>query len=186
MADPIEPLDDPEIDPALDPAPEPDPDPAPEPKPAELTPEQKRVAFELRQTQKREEALKKELEGYKRRDEEKRKAEMSEQQKLQEERDALVRERDELRLDNMRAKIGAELKLPATLIARLQGTDEEAMRADAEDLAKLIPRPRVGSVTDPARGSGTQKIYTRAELAADPKLAASPEVRQAALEGRIK
>jgi hypothetical protein len=147
--------------------------------------DQSRAAYEMRQIRKQLEDLRKENEGYKRRDEEARKAKLTQEQRLQEERDAAIAERDTLRMENLRNRVAAEFKLPAAMAARLIGTDEESLRADAEELQKLLPKPRVGSPTDPPRGGGAARIYKRSELRADPRLAASPEVKQAALEGRV-
>lgn len=60
-------------------------------------------------------------------------------------------------LDVLKHKIGAELKLPAEIIDRLQGDDEESIRADAEALTKFVsaspqsnfPKP------DPSLGAGS-------------------------------
>jgi hypothetical protein len=149
------------------------------------TVEGKRAAFEMRQLQQRLEALEKENQGYKRRADEERRAKLSDEQRLREERDELAQRVEEFRIAALQQKIAAEFKLPPSMAVRLIGTDEEAIRADAEDLAKLLPKPRVGSATDPLRDAAKGRIYKRSELAADPKLAASPEVLQAAHEGRV-
>ena len=70
---------------------------------------------------------------------------------------------------------------------RLVGSDEASLEADAEELAKLLPRQRVGTTSDPVKEvANPGRIYTRAELRANPRLAASPEVRQAMAEGRVQ
>lgn len=153
------------------------------PDPKELT----RQAYELRKAEAALKALQAENEGYKRRDEAKRQADLTEAQKLQEERDTLYREVETLKVASLRSKVGAEFKLPPALSSVLIGTDEESMRLHAGELAALLPKPRAGTNTDPARGEQTSgRVYTRAELQADPTLAASPEVRKAMMEGRIK
>jgi hypothetical protein len=147
--------------------------------------DENRAGYEARQAKKRLDDLQKELEGYKRRDEEARKAKLTEEQKLKEERDAFAAENVRLKQGALQQRIAAEFKLPASLAARLIGSDEESLRADAEELAKLLPKPKAGSATDPVRDQQQRRIYKRSELQADPKLAASPEVRQAARENRI-
>jgi hypothetical protein len=146
-----------------------------------------RAAYEARKAREDADKLRKELDGYKRRDEDARKSKLTEDQKLKEERDELAAENSRLKAERLQQKIAAEFKLPDALASRLIGTDEDALRADAEELSKLVALRRGGSVTDPARENGQKaRIYTRAELQADPKLAASPEVKQAAIEGRVK
>ena len=161
--------------------------PAPQdpPKPADPK-DQARNAYDARQAAKRADDLQKELDGYKRREEDARKATLSKEQALQEDRDKLATENEKLRAEKLRDKIAAEFKLPPVLAARLIGSDEESLRADAEEVAKLIPKPVAGSPTNPVREQGSARIYTREELRTNPKLAASAEVRQAASEGRIR
>lgn len=54
---------------------------------------------------------------------------------------ALENQLRESNLKAMRLEIAAEVGLPKALAARLQGDDEEALRADAEALKALIPEP---------------------------------------------
>lgn len=53
--------------------------------------------------------------------------------------EAEVRARD---VELLRQRIGVEVGLPAELVARLQGEDEESLRADAKSLAAVVPGPR--------------------------------------------
>jgi hypothetical protein len=160
------------------------PAPDPPPKPGEA--DARRAAYDARKLAKELDDLRKENEGYKRRDDDARKAQLTKEQALQEERDTIKAENDRLKADRLKDKVAAEFKLPPVLAARLIGSDEESLRADAEELMKSIPKPVAGSPTNPVREQGSARIYTRAELAKDPTLAASPEVRQAAREGRVK
>lgn len=160
------------------------PDPADSPK--KDNPKENGAAYEARKARERATALEKELDGYKRRDEDARKSKLTEDQRLKEERDELARENAQLKAERLQSKIAAEFKLPPALAARLIGTDEDSLRADAEELVKFVPRTKVGSPTDPVREDGGKpRIYTRSELQANPKLAASAEVAQAAREGRV-
>ena len=166
----------------------PEPEAAPAPVPAPDPKQESRTAFEAREAKKQAEALRKELEGYKRRDEDARKATLTETQLLKEQNEELKAKFARMESREMQSRIAAEFNLPAALAARLIGTDEDSLRADAQELATLLPPRRVGSVTEPARDTASSKarIFTRAELAANPALARSPEVLQAAAEGRIR
>lgn len=53
--------------------------------------------------------------------------------------EAQIRSRD---VELLRQRVGAEVGLPVELVARLQGEDEESIRADAKALAAVIPEPR--------------------------------------------
>lgn len=52
---------------------------------------------------------------------------------------ALQAERDELRTQSLRQRVGMEAGLPPALIERLKGATEEELRSDAEALKALIP-----------------------------------------------
>lgn len=110
------------------------------------------------------EDLQKELDGYKRRDEDQRKAKLTEEQRLKEERDQLAADNEKLRQEAMRTKVAGEFKLPPALAARLIGSDEAAMRADAAELAKLLPKPKVGSATDPVKDGQQPPTFKRSQL----------------------
>jgi len=55
---------------------------------------------------------------------------------------------DVMDVEQVRARIASELGIPESLVRRIQGDDEDAMRADAEELAEAIggatPLPRGG------------------------------------------
>jgi ATPase subunit of ABC transporter with duplicated ATPase domains len=78
----------------------------------------------------------------------------------------------------LRTRIGAEKGLPAALVARLQGDDEDAIAADADELLKSIPK----SYPDLGQGHGTPDGKLTPEAAAKLSLA---EYEQAVKEGRI-
>jgi hypothetical protein len=91
--------------------------------------------------------------------------ELTEQQKWQQLAEKREKELASIKADyeakllaSLKHQIGTEHKLPATLIARLQGATEEELRADAAQLAKDLgldkpaePKPE----TQPARGQTT-------------------------------
>lgn len=60
--------------------------------------------------------------------------------------------------------IGAEFQLPAELVARLQGDDEDALRADAKALAELVTDKSPFPKADPSQGvQGTPAGGTNAD-----------------------
>ena len=98
----------------------------------------------------------------------------SETEKLAESNAALKREAETARLELMRWKIGTAAQLPAEAIARLQGSDEDELTADAEKLAQLFT-----PATPPVAGPPAERLRPGTsgnppEDAPDPKkLAAS-------------
>jgi len=128
------------------------------------------------------ERLTKERDAYKAREEQRENANLTETERLKVERDQMKAQLEKTRLGSLKEQIAREQGLPPGFGARLQGSDEHAIRADAEAIKREIPVKRNDGREAPAP---TQRVYKRSELAADPKLAASPEVRKAAAEGRI-
>jgi|SRR5579871_593033 len=166
------------IDPIADPVTLTTPDPAKE---------AARQGYEQRQAQKQLEAMRIELEGFRRRAEEERLAKLSEEQRAKEELEAIKAETARLQQENLRRKVGAEYRLPEAMISRLVGGDEAALRADAEELANLLPKPKVGASIDPVQHNPSgARVYTLDELNKDPLLARKPEVIKAMFERRIK
>lgn len=87
----------------------------------------------------------------------------------------------------MALQVGAELNLPAALIARLQGDTLEAMKADAQTLVALMGTgTQRGPGIPPVPGGGQPVTITRTQLS-DPKWVRehAEEIRQASAEGRI-
>jgi hypothetical protein len=72
-------------------------------------------------------------------------AEKTELQKATERADAAERKAAESERKAIRQKVAAEIGLPAILAERLQGDDEDAMRADAAKLLEALPK------ADPAK-----------------------------------
>lgn len=80
----------------------------------------------------------------------------SEQQKVMERLEAAERERDALRTESLRLRIAADKGLTPKQAARLRGSTEEELLADADELlTEFQPGPRrpVGDVDQGARGS---------------------------------
>lgn len=68
-------------------------------------------------------------------------------------------------LDALKAKVASEVKLPASLIGFVQGSDEATIKASAEALLTGIgPGPSVGGSSSPAGGNAAPHIYTKAEI----------------------
>ena len=93
-------------------------------------------------------------------------AQLAEQNKWQElyEKEKTAREQmaadlQAQQLNMLKLTIAAQFKLPPELATRLQGDDEDALRADAETLAKLIPgEPPAANQDTPARSQTTSAV----------------------------
>lgn len=86
----------------------------------------------------------------------------------------------------MALQVGAELNLPAALIARLQGDTLEAMKADAQNLLSLMGSGTRGPGIPPVPGGNPPVTITTAQLQ-DPKWVREhqAEIQLASREGRI-
>ena len=136
--------------------------------------------------------LKAENEGYKRRDEEARKARLSDEERVREEVETLRAERDRIASENMRRKVASEYKLPDAFINRLVGSDEDSLRADAEELASLLPKPKIGSVSNPVSSnagiSDVRRTFKSSDIERMPQAEFERrrgEIMQAYKEGRV-
>lgn len=98
----------------------------------------------------------------------------SEQQKLMERAEAAERERDEIRLEALRLRIAHEKGLTPKQAARLRGSSEEELAADADDLLSEFgpagPRRPMGDV-----GQGPRETATTPN---DPKSLADAVIAQ--------
>lgn len=65
-----------------------------------------------------------------------------------------------LRTDSMRQRVAAEVGLPAAMASRLTGDDEDAIRADANELVKLMkPQHKTPPMRNPdAKPSGNDAL----------------------------
>ena len=67
--------------------------------------------------------------------------------------------------DQIKAKIGVDLKVPQNLLGFIQGETEADMRASAEKLvAELGPGQQIGGATNPPVGNTAPKVYTKQDL----------------------
>jgi len=91
-------------------------------------------------------------------------ANKTEVQKATDARAAAERERDDARLELLRRDVAAKAGLPAELAARLRGSTEAELTADAKELLKLlparttspraVPELRSGALPPPPAGAG--------------------------------
>lgn len=81
-------------------------------------------------------------------------------QKYAQERDALRAELAKRELDLLRSRIATEYALPPALAARLVGSSEDELRADAESLKGLIPAAPAPAAQPPTPAQATRPITT--------------------------
>lgn len=96
----------------------------------------------LRKEEKEWKRKERELNELKAKDEERKKADMTEAERYKKEAEELKAELARERVGRMRLQVAAEYNLPEALANRLQGESLEDMKADAEQLAKLLPKPK--------------------------------------------
>lgn len=124
----------------------------------------------LRGFEKEARAAQKKLEAYEKAERERKDAELSETEKLKRELAAAQAQLKASQLDNMKRTIAAAVGLPAPLAARLQGDDEETLKADAlallESLPKAEPKKPTLPVTNPGNnaGGGDTEAQRRARI----------------------
>lgn len=108
-----------------------------------------RAMKKIREADREAEALRKRLKEFEDRDK-------TEAQKLAERAETAEKQRDELLIESLRARVALAKGLPLPLAERLRGTTEEEMSADADALLELVPttstRPR-GDVDQGARSN---------------------------------
>lgn len=184
---------DPPADPIVDPEPQDppatDPNPAdpkgtPPPKPPS-DPKERAKFFADKAVREENERLSAQLAQYKAADEQRRKDALTAEQRQAEEVEQMKAENKRLKQESLHAKVKTKYGLPEVIILPTDG-DEDYLNSYAESIAALLPKRTVSRPANPDNGGGTQRIYTRAELAADPVLTRSPEVMQAHKEGRIR
>ncbi len=90
-------------------------------------------------------------------------------------REAAEKAKAEAELSSLRTRVGTEKGLPSTLADRLQGEDEESIRADADEMVKTLSETDGNKWPDFGQGkgkgeSGAPGIAAFAEGAGDPAL----------------
>ena len=96
----------------------------------------------LRKQEKEWKREQKELAELRTKEQERKQSEMTEAEKYKARADQLEAELKAERQGRMRLQVANEYNLPEALANRLQGDDLEALKADAEQLAKLLPKPQ--------------------------------------------
>lgn len=96
----------------------------------------------LRKQEKEWKQEKKRLAELETKEQERKQSEMTEAEKYKARADQLEAELKEERQGRMRLQVAAEYSLPEALANRLQGDTIEALKADAEQIAKLLPKPK--------------------------------------------
>lgn len=107
--------------------------------------------------------LRQENEGHRRRAEEERKAKLTEEQRIREERNEYLKRAEDAERQLVEKDVRLEFGIPAAI--PLIGTDEAALRAHAEEIKKLLPKPAVGRTTQPTHeGNGGSPRFKRSQL----------------------
>ena len=96
----------------------------------------------LRKQEKEWKREQKELAELRQKEQDRKQAEMTEAERYKLRADQLEAELKAERQGRMRLQVAAEYNLPEALANRLQGDTIEALKADAEQLAKLLPKPK--------------------------------------------
>jgi hypothetical protein len=96
----------------------------------------------LRKAEKEWTRKEKELEQLQSKEQERKQAELTDIERMKARADELEAELKEERQGRLRLQVAAEYNLPEALANRLQGESLEELKADAEQLAKLLPKPK--------------------------------------------
>ena len=96
----------------------------------------------LRKAEKEWKRKEKELEQLQSKEQERKQAELTDIERMKARADELEAELKEERQGRLRLQVAAEYNLPEALANRLQGESLEELKADAEQLAKLLPKPK--------------------------------------------
>lgn len=83
-------------------------------------------------------------------------AELSEIDKLRRQLADTEAQAKALRLDGLKTKVAAEIGLPPAFAARLQGEDEDALKADAKSLLEAIPKQPATPKIQPTNPANAQ------------------------------
>jgi hypothetical protein len=117
-----------------------------------------------RAEEKRLKAIEKDYERLKAEEQKRLDAQMTESERLQKERDQLAQETAKLKADILRRDVIAETGLPPQLADRLKGETKDELIADAQELLKLMPKPKANqSVTNPGGASPNETEQQKRE-----------------------
>lgn len=151
----------------------------------DVSPEErvKRMEAALKKANHEAAASRKRLEAFEQAEQERKQAEMTELEKAQQKAAQLESELTTLRLKDLQRQAAKEAGIPADLSERLRGATLEDLKADAEELAKLLPKSAKTPPTVPATNPGAasngetdaqrrSRIYGSGGNPFDPKAAA--------------
>lgn len=102
----------------------------------------------LREIEKQSKKEKRELEELRKAEQTRKDAELSESERLKKQLADAMTQLRESNLKQLRAEIAAEVGLPGALAQRLQGTNEEEIRADATRLLEVLPKVSTETIKD--------------------------------------
>lgn len=118
----------------------------------------------LRQFEKDAKAYKKRLDELEAADIKRKEAELSETDKLKAQLVKATNDLNALRLTELKRQAGAKFKLPEAFITRLNGTTLEELEADAEALAKALPKQTIPPTNPGMTQTGETREQQRARL----------------------
>lgn len=79
--------------------------------------------------------------------------------------EAVQNELTGIKTESIKSKILDEVGLPKELATRLNGSTEAEMKADAEELKKMLGvTKQIGTPTNPANSTNLAKTFTKAEI----------------------
>jgi hypothetical protein len=96
----------------------------------------------LRKAEKEWKRKEKELQELQLKEQERKQSELTDIERIKQRADQLEAELKAERQGRLRLQVAAEYSLPEALANRLQGESLEELKADAEQLAKLLPKPK--------------------------------------------
>jgi alanyl-tRNA synthetase len=109
----------------------------------------------------------KQAESFEQAEQARKEAELSETEKLKAQNEKLARDLQTLQTNELKRAAAAKHGLPPALALRLQGTTAEELEADAEELAKTLPKqtaPKVGATNPGASPAVTSEQVLRETL----------------------
>jgi hypothetical protein len=117
----------------------------------------------LRKAEKEWKRKEKELQELQLKEQERKQSELTDIERMKQRADQLEAELKAERQGRLRLQVAAEYSLPEALAIRLQGESLDELKADAEQLAKLLPKPQKNPSQNPTDIGDGQKGETDAQ-----------------------